>query len=91
MISIKAKPDQAEVVAKLLKEAVEMATEQKQTLSWYSFRIDKDTFGIFDSFNDEAGREAYLTGEIAKALKDKTEVLLVQPPETTKIEILSSK
>lgn len=91
LISLKAKSDQTEVVAKLLQDAVGSAQKENETLTWYSFRMDKETFGIFDTFNDEGGREAHLKGEITKILNGKAEELLIQPPEITKIDILSSK
>lgn len=90
-MALKAKSDQTEILAKLLEDAVDLALQENDTLSWYSFRLDKETFGIFDTFNDEDGREAYLKGEIVKLLKNKAEEILVQPPEITKVDILSSK
>ncbi|TXE05652.1 hypothetical protein ES711_15220 [Gelidibacter salicanalis] len=60
-------------------------------LTCYSFRTDKDTFGIFDTFNDENGREAHLQGALLQLLRDKTEELLIGPPDIEKIQILSAK
>lgn len=91
LATITAKPDKTEVVAKFLEDAVELAKKEDQTLSWYSFRIDKNTFGIFDTFNDDSGREAHLNGEIAKALMGRTDELLTNTPDILKIDILSSK
>lgn len=91
LILLKAKPDKTEIVAGFIKDAVDLAEKEEKTLTWYSFRIDNDTFGIFDTFNDESGREAHLKGEIAKALMGKAEELLTKAPNLQKIDILSSK
>jgi hypothetical protein len=38
------------------------------TIAWFAVRFDKQTFAIFDEFNDEAGRQAHLNGRVAEAL-----------------------
>jgi len=91
LIRIKSKPESSERVAQLLEKAVNMVKNEMHTLTWYSFRIDKDTFGVFDTFNDEIGREAHLRGALLQLLTDKTEELLIGPPEIEKIQILSAK
>jgi len=91
LATLKAKPEQAETVASFIKGAVDLAKEEKQTLTWYSFRIDETTFGIFDTFKDESGREAHLNGEIAKALMGKADELLSQAPDIKKVDVLSAK
>jgi quinol monooxygenase YgiN len=91
LATLKAKPEKAGTVADFIKGAVDLARKENQTLSWYSFRIDENTFGIFDTFEDENGREAHLNGEIAKALMNKADELLSQAPEIKKIKVLSSK
>ena len=91
MISLKAKAEQTEVVAKFLEDAVENVIKDDQVLTWYSYRIDKDTFGIFVTFNDEDGRGTHLNGLLDKVFKNKSEELLLQSPEITKIDIFTSK
>ena len=88
---LKAKPEKANTVEQFIKGAIDLAKAEKQTLTWYSFKIDKTTFGIFDTFEDESGREAHLNGEIAKALMDKADELLSESPDIKKIDILSAK
>ncbi len=91
LVTLKAKPEKAATVAEFIKGAVDLAREENKTLSWYGFRIDETTFGIFDTFEDESGREAHLNGEIAKALMSKADELLSQAPDIKKIKVLSSK
>jgi quinol monooxygenase YgiN len=49
------------------------------------------TFGIFDTFENEDGRQAHLNGEIAKALMANADELLSQPPSIEPIDILAEK
>ena len=91
LATLHAKPEQAKTVASFIKGAVDLAKKEEKTLTWYSFQIDDTTFGIFDSFEDESGREAHLNGEIAKALMGKADELLSQAPDIKKIDILSAK
>ncbi len=91
LATLKAKPEQAETVADFIKGAVDLARKEDKTLSWYSFRIDTNTFGIFDTFENEDGRQAHLNGEIAKALMGKADELLSAAPDIKRIDILSSK
>ena len=51
-----------------LKSAQPLALNEKATLRWYAINLGSGKFGIFDTFANEAGRNAHLTGEIAKAL-----------------------
>ena len=59
------------------------------TLKWYAIKIGPAKFGIFDTFANEAGRNAHLTGEIAKALGARANELFATPPQVEKVEILA--
>lgn len=53
-------------------------------------KIGPGKFGIFDTFANEAGRNAHLTGEIAKALGARANELFATPPQVEKVEILAN-
>jgi quinol monooxygenase YgiN len=53
--------------------------------------MSSSNFGIFDVFHDEAGRDAHLAGEVAKALMAKAPELFSQPPKIEKVDVLASK
>tara|TARA_R110002020_G_scaffold125281_6_gene282436 strand:- start:1923 stop:2216 length:294 start_codon:yes stop_codon:yes gene_type:complete len=91
LATLKAKPGKEQDVAAFIKDAVSLANEEEKTIKWYSFKIDDNTFGIFDTFGDEEGREAHLKGEIAKKLMENADTLLLEKPKIQKIHILSSK
>jgi quinol monooxygenase YgiN len=53
--------------------------------------LGPSTFGIFDAFPDEAGRQAHLTGRVAAALMAKAGELLTTPPSIEKVDVLAAK
>ena len=89
MLEAKAGKDQE--VEDFLKSAQPLAVQEVATTTWYAVKLGPSKFGIFDTFQNEQGREAHLTGEIAKALFAKAEELFAKPPQVEKIEILASK
>lgn len=91
LATLKAKSGKETEVEEFIKGAVELARKEDKTLTWYSFKIDNNTFGIFDTFENEEGRDAHLNGDIAKALMENAEKLLSEDPKIQKIAILSSK
>lgn len=91
VLLIEAKPDKANQVAELLAGARELAIAEGQTLTWYGFRAGPTTFGVFDTFADEAGRKAHLEGRIAAALLGKADELLASPPDLRMVDVLAAK
>jgi len=85
------KPGKEKDVEALLKKGAEMAAGEKQTIAWFGFKESDTSYGIFDTFDDEAGREAHLNGPIAAALMAKADELLSSPPKIFKIEIIAEK
>jgi quinol monooxygenase YgiN len=89
---LKAKPGKEAEVEAFLKQGAEMAKKESGTVHWYGFKEDKGgVFGIFDTFNDEAGRDAHLNGEIAKALMAKAGELFSETPKIHKIGLIGEK
>ncbi len=88
---VEAKPGKEEAVAEFLRSALPLAEGEPETISWFAFRIGSSTFGIFDTFNDEAGRQAHLSGQIAAALMAKASELLAKPPVIEQLDLLAAK
>jgi quinol monooxygenase YgiN len=88
---LEAKPGKEEEVASFLAGALPLAEQEEATTAWFATRLGPSTFGIFDVFPDEAGRDAHLSGPIATALMGKADELLSEPPTIEKIDILASK
>ncbi len=91
LATVVAKSGKEEDVKKFLKDAVDLAKKEEKTITWYSFQIDQNTFGIFDTFENEDGREAHLNGEIAAKLMENASKLLSEDPKIRKIDLLASK
>ncbi len=68
-----------------------MAEDEGDTISWYALKIGPSTFGIFDTFNEEEGREAHLKGKIAAALMEHAGDLFSKDPVIEKVELLAVK
>jgi quinol monooxygenase YgiN len=90
-VRLEAKPGKEAEVAAFLKSGLELANKEAATPVWFALQFGPSTFGIFDAFADEAGRNAHLTGDIAAALMAKASDLLAQPPKIEKVDVLAAK
>ena len=90
-VKLVAKEGKESDVQKFLEGGLPIVQGEPGTIHWYAVRFSKNTFGIFDTFNDEAGRNAHLNGKVAAALMAKAGELLSQPPSIEKIELLAVK
>src|SRR5689334_17154254 len=88
---LKAKPEKGEEVAKFLQSAVALANAEAGTVHWFALRFGPTSFGVFDTFANEGGRQAHLEGPIAKALGTKGAELFAEPPSIEKVELLGAK
>ena len=59
-------------------------------MKWYAFKLGPGRFGIFDTFANEAGRNAHLNGDIAKALGARASELFAAAPQVQKLEVLAN-
>jgi quinol monooxygenase YgiN len=88
---LEAKPGKEQELEEFLKSAQPLAAAEPATTTWYAVKLGPARFGIFDTFPDDAGRQAHLSGAIAKALFAKADELLAKPPQVEMLEILASK
>ena len=90
-VRLEAKPGKEKEVAQFLQAGVGMAQQESATPIWFALQIGPSTFGVFDAFYDEAGRQAHLNGSIAQALGANAPHLLAQPPTIERIDVLGAK
>ena len=90
-VRLEAKPGKEKDVAAFLQQGLQMADQEPTTSLWFALRLGPSTFGVFDAFPDEAGRQTHLNGPIAKALMASAPTLLAEPPSIEKVEILGAK
>ncbi len=87
---IEAKPGKEKEVETLLRSAQAIVEQEPGTNLWYAFQIGPTTFGIYDTFSDEQGRQAHATGKVVDALNAHAD-LFAKPPQIEKLDILASK
>ncbi len=85
------KPGKESEIEAFLKQGAIMARDEPATIHWYAIKEDDGVYSVFDTFEDEAGRDAHLNGEIAKALMARAGELFSEPPQINKITILAEK
>lgn len=91
LVRIEAKPEFADEVEAMLRGAQELAEREEKTVTWFAFRENATTFGVFDTFEDEQGRQAHLTGRIAEALGEAAQTKLSAPPVIAPVDLLGVK
>ena len=90
-VMLKAKPGKEADVEAFLKQGAEMSQSEPKTVTWYGVKMAPGLYGVFDTFDDEAGRDAHMNGEIAKALMAKAPDLFSNDLQIEKMEILAKK
>jgi quinol monooxygenase YgiN len=91
LVRLEAKPGKAAEVESFLRGGLAIVQEEPATTAWFAIRMGPSTFGIFDAFPNEAGRQAHLSGRVAAALMAKAGDLLAQPPTIEKVDVLAAK
>jgi len=90
-VRLEAKPGKEADVERFLCGGLPLVEAEPATTAWFGIRLGPRTFGIFDAFPDESGREAHLSGRVAAALKESASELLAQPPTIEKVDVLAAK
>ena len=91
LVRIEAKPEYAEQVEAMLRDALELARAEEGTVTWFAFKQSPTVFGVFDTFEDEQGRQAHIDGRIADALKQIGPTMFAVAPEVRTTDILAVK
>jgi quinol monooxygenase YgiN len=90
-VMLKAKPGKESDVEAFLKQGAAMSNDESKTVTWYGVKVAPGMYGVFDTFDDEAGRDAHLNGEIAKALMANASELFSNEIKIEKMDILADK
>ena len=91
LAQLEAKPGKGAELAAFLESGRELAVAEQGTVTWYAFKLNDTTFGIFDTFETEDARQAHIGGEIPKALATVGPELLASDPDIRTIDILAVK
>lgn len=90
-VPLQAKPGKEKEVEEFLLGGLPLVEAEPGTDAWFALRLGPSTYGIFDAFSDEAGRDAHLAGKVAAALMAKAPDLFVSPPPIQKLDVLAAK
>ena len=90
-VRLEAKPGKEQEVEAFLMGGLPLVEAEPATIAWFGLRLGPSTFGIFDTFPDEAGRQAHLAGKVAEALMAKAADLFARPPEIAREDELAAK
>lgn len=91
LAKLEAKPGKEQEVENFLKGGLALVQEEPGTRNWYALKLSDSTFGIFDTFDDEEGRKAHLSGKVAEALMAQADDLFSSPPVIEQIELIAVK
>jgi quinol monooxygenase YgiN len=91
LVRLEAKPGKEAEVESFLKSGLAIVQDEPETTAWFAIRMGASTFGIFDAFPSDAGRQAHLSGRVAAALMAKAADLLAKPPVIDKVDVLAAK
>ncbi len=91
LVRLEAKPGKEGEVESFLQGGLAVVQQEPATVAWFAIRLGPSSFGIFDAFPDEAGRQAHLSGRVAAALMAKAPELLSRPPSIETVDVLAVK
>lgn len=90
-VRLESKPGKESEVEAFLRSGLAIVEQEPATVAWFALRLGPSTFGIFDAFPDDAGRQAHLTGQVAAALMAKAPELLSEAPSIEQVDVLAAK
>jgi quinol monooxygenase YgiN len=90
-VRLEAKAGKEKDVEAFLSGGLGLVEHEPATTAWFALQLNPTTFGIFDAFPDETGRDAHLSGKVAEALMAKAGELFASPPQIVKVDVLAAK
>lgn len=88
---LEAKPGKEADLEAFLTGGLALAEQEPDTRVWFALKLGPSTFGIFDAFDDESGRQAHLSGQIVAALTERADELLATTPTIEQVDVLAAK
>lgn len=87
LVRFEARPGEEQAVADFLRDGLALVQQEPDTVRWFGLRFGPSSFGIFDAFPDDSGRQAHLDGAVARALEERVGTL-IQEPEFNLVDVL---
>jgi hypothetical protein len=89
LVRLEATPGREDDAERFLRQALPVADAELETVAWFALRVGPSSFAVFDACPDRAGRQARLTGEVAKALGELGGGLFAGPPSIEPADVLA--
>ena len=92
LVELKAKPGKESEVETFLNGEAKLVRGEAGTLTWHAAKIEGETgvYRVFDTFNDEAAREAHLNGEAGQELVANAERLFSEV-KVYRLQVIAEK
>ena len=93
LVELKAKPGKESEVQAFLEKEAKLVRGEPGTLSWHAAKVEGEpgVYRIFDTFTDEAAREAHLNGEAGLELVANAEKLFSVAPKVYRLQVVAQK
>jgi quinol monooxygenase YgiN len=91
LVRLEAKPGKEADVQAFLEQGRALVEQEPATTAWFAIRTGPTSFGIFDVFPDDAGRDAHLQGAVAQALGEQGADLFAAEPVIEQLDVIASK
>jgi quinol monooxygenase YgiN len=91
LVRLEVRPGKEAEVADFLRGALPIVEGEPATIAWFALQLGPTTFGIFDAFQDDAGRQVRLAGQVAAALMERADALFTEAPVIEQIDVLADK
>jgi quinol monooxygenase YgiN len=91
LVRLEAKPDKVADVERFLEGGLDIVNEEPDTIAWFAIKMGPRSYGIFDVFPTDDGRQTHLEGRVAEALMAQAADLFSEPPDIGQIDVLAAK
>ena len=90
LVRVEVKPGKVEEVEAMLQAAVAQVRREETTTVWFALRLGPTTFGVFDAFPDDAGRDAHWEAN-GEALRARAADLFAAAPSIEHVGVIAAK
>jgi quinol monooxygenase YgiN len=91
LVHLEAKAGKEADVERFLEGGLALVNAEPDTTAWFAVKMGPSSYGIFDVFPSEAGRQGHLQGRVAEALMAQAADLFSEPPDIGNVDVLAAK
>jgi hypothetical protein len=90
LVRLEALPGKENDVRNFLNQGLSIVEGEPKTVRWFAIQFGPSSFGVFDAFPDDDGRQKHLSGGVGKALGENTNVLFDEPT-VEQLDVIAEK